>query len=115
MDVLTAKSIIRDAGLHGRTIAPKKKPKRKALVFGFLFEFATLICGKILLKFTLKIRRKLTMKRIPNAIGETISVTLVRDTLKIAVKMRPIRKREVITPRVTIQPSVEILISSSLD
>ena len=36
VDVLIANRIISDAGLHGRTIAPKKKPKINELKKGFL-------------------------------------------------------------------------------
>ena len=36
VEVLIANKIISDAGLHGRTIAPKKKPKTYELKKGFL-------------------------------------------------------------------------------
>ena len=33
VDVLSANNIINDAGLHGRTIAPKKNPNKKKILF----------------------------------------------------------------------------------
>ena len=45
VEELIANKITRDAGLQGRTIAPKKNPKRNADIKGF-FLIGALILGK---------------------------------------------------------------------
>ena len=57
VDVLSAKRTINEAGLHGSTIAPKKKPNIKELFKGFPCV-EVLTCGKNLEKSKLKINNK---------------------------------------------------------
>jgi len=104
VDVLIANKTIRDAGLQGKTIAPKKNPKIKELANGFLVTGAFICFGISLLKSKLNIRNKLTTARIPKAIGDTIPITLVNDVCKNFVNINPIRNIEDITPKVTNNP-----------
>jgi len=103
VDVLTANKTIRDAGLQGKTIAPKKNPKMKDVDNGFLV-IGALILGNNLLKSKLNIKNKLTTAKIPKAIGEIIPMALVREACKNFVNIKPKRNIEEITPRVTINP-----------
>lgn len=93
-----------NAGLHGITIAPKKKPKEKALAKGF-FRKGTFAFGITLLKSKLKIKKTLTTRRIANAIGETIRMTPVNDWRRNKVKMTPKRSMKRTTPAVTTTPT----------
>ena len=104
VEVLMANKTISDAGLHGRIIAPKKKPNPKELKKGFL-AFGVTILGKNLVKLKLKIKNKLTIARIPKAIGDTIPITFVNETCKNFVKINPNKNIETITPKATIKPN----------
>ena len=79
VDVLIANRTIRDAGLHGRTIAPKKKPKIKALNMG-LFLIGAFILGKNFPISKLNIIKILIIPRIANAIGLIIPIAFVKDS-----------------------------------
>ena len=103
VDVLIANNTIREAGLQGNTIAPKKKPKIKELKKGFL-SIGDFICGKSREKSKLNIKNKLMIAKIPNAIGETIPITFVKDACKNFVKINPNKNIEDITPNATIIP-----------
>jgi len=104
VDVLIANKTIRDAGLQGKIIAPKKKPNPKELIRGFLAIGALIFLGMSLLKSKLNIKNKLIIPKIMNAIGETIPITFVREVCKNFVNINPIRNIEDITPKVTIIP-----------
>ena len=104
VDVLTANKTAREAGLHGRTIAPKKVPKRNALKRGF-FRTGAWTLGMNLPMSTLKIRRILTRARIAKAIGDTIPITFVNEALRTKTKINPITNIEIITPKLTTTPN----------
>lgn len=103
VEVLIANRTIRDAGLHGRTMAPKKNPKTNEVKIGF-FVIGALTFGKNLEKSKLNIKKILTIAKIPNAMGEIIPITFVSETCRNWVKIKPIKNIEVITPRATIRP-----------
>jgi len=65
----------------------------------------TFTLGNILPKSTFRIRRTLTTRRIPNAIGEMIWMTDVRDVLSMRVKTMPTRSINSTTPAVTVKPT----------
>ena len=113
VDVLIANNIIREAGLQGNTIAPKKKPKTKELMKGFL-AVGDFICGKSREKSKLNIKNKLTIAKIPNAIGEIIPITFVSEAWRNFVKIKPIKNIDVITPVATITPRRIIVFFESL-
>lgn len=92
-----------NAGLHGTTIAPKKKPYKNAVNKG-LFVAGAAICGKYLPKSISNINNKLITANIPNAIGETMPITVVKDFCSIVVNISPSRNMNNITPAVTISP-----------
>jgi len=96
-----------NAGLHGTTIAPKKNPYTKALASGFFIKG---ICafGINLPMSMSKIRNKLIIAKILNAIGETIPITVVNDICKKVVNTRPSRSINKITPEATNNPNVKI-------
>ena len=77
-EVDTANRTAKDAGLHGRTIAPKNNPKINADKVG-LFKTGAVVFGKNLPKSKLKIKKTLTIARIPNAIGEMIPMAFVNE------------------------------------
>ena len=79
VDVLIANRTIRDAGLHGRTIAPKKKPKIKALNMG-LFLIGAFILGKNFPISKLNIIKILIIPSMANAIGLIIPIDFVKDS-----------------------------------
>ena len=103
VEVLIANKTIRDAGLHGKTMAPKKKPKRNEVRIGFL-AMGALTFGKNLEKSRLNIRNILTTAKIPNAMGEIIPMAFVREACKNLVKINPTKNMEDMTPRATIRP-----------
>ena len=78
VEVLRANHIIRDAGLHGRTIAPKNSPKISADKKGFLVK-GELIFGKNFPKSKSKIKNKLISPSIAKAIGEIIPIAFVKE------------------------------------
>jgi hypothetical protein len=84
-------------GLHGITIAPKKKPNTNALKIGF-FKTGDLNFGINLPMSILNINAILINPKIKKAIGETIPITFVRDTSRIVVKTRPNKNMKEITP-----------------
>ena len=95
------------AGLQGITIAPKKKPKRKAFNSG-LFEVGTFILGKNLLKSILKINNNPMMASIKNAIGDITPITLVNETCKMVVNIKPNKNINKITPEKISKPNPNI-------
>ena len=103
VEVLIANRTIRDAGLHGKTMAPKKKPKINEVKIGFLV-IGALTFGKNLEKSRLNIRKILTTAKIPNAMGEIIPIAFVREACKNLVKINPTKNMEDMTPRATIKP-----------
>ncbi len=113
VDVLIAKSITKEAGLQGSTIAPKKNPKINELKKGFLVTGAW-IFGKSFPKSTLNINKILINARIPNAIGEIIPIAFVKDSCKSFVKIKPNKNIEEIIPNVTISPNPIIVFLDSL-
>jgi len=115
VEVLIANKTTNEAGLHGRTMAPKKNPKPNELKKGFL-DVGDRICGKNLEKSKLNIKNKLTNAKIPKAMGEMIPITLVKETCKNFVKIKPTKNIELITPRETITPkSIIVLFDSFLE
>ena len=112
VDVLIANKTMSDAGLHGNTIAPKKKPKINELRKGFLV-IGAFIFGKNLPKSKSKIKNKLTIASIPKAIGETIPIALVNEAWRNFVKINPNKNIEDITPKATINPNKIIVFFDS--
>jgi len=103
--VTIANNKIREAGLHGRTIIPKKRPKANALRNGFL-KFGESYFGIIFEKSKSNIKNKLTRPKKANAIGEITLITFVRELLSKKEKMNPMRSMEDMIPRVTVHPSL---------
>ena len=103
VEVLIANKTIRDAGLHGRTMAPKKNPKTNDVKIGF-FVIGALTFGKNLEKSKLKIKNKLTIAKIVKAMGEMIPIALVREVCRSFVKINPNKNIEEMTPRATVKP-----------
>ncbi len=99
-----AKNAPMNAGLHGRTIAPKKNPYVRALIVGCLLV-GVLSLGINFPKSTLKINRRLKNPKIPNAIGEIIPTTFVKDFCRNVVKINPKRSMKIITPKVMSKPN----------
>jgi len=91
-------------GLHGITMAPKKKPNPNALFQGFLLVF-TLTFGKNLPKSKSNIKNILIIPNMAKAIGETIAITLVKDCCKRVVKISPKSNIKIMTPETTIAPN----------
>ena len=115
VEVLIANKTIKDAGLQGKTIAPKKNPKMNELSKGFFVTGARICLGNNLEKSKLKIKNKLTIAKIPKAIGEIIPIALVREACKNCVKINPTKNIEVITPKVTNKPrKIKVLFDSLL-
>ncbi len=77
-EVDTANRTANEAGLQGRTIAPKNNPKINADKVGF-FKTGAVVFGKNLPRSKLKIRKMLTTAKIPKAIGEMIPIAFVND------------------------------------
>lgn len=100
-----AKNAVIKAGLHGRTIAPKKKPKINALFRGFLFPVWIFVLGRNLEKSNSNIRAKLIKPKIAKAIGETIPITLVNDFCKSVVKINPNKIIKIIIPDKIVKPN----------
>lgn len=105
VDVETAKSTISGAGLQGKTIAPKNRPKMNALNRGLLFLVGVFGVGIIFEKSKLNIKKMLTIVNIPNAIGEIIPIALVKDSLSNPVKINPTINIEIMTPEAAIDPA----------
>ena len=99
VDVLIANNTIKDAGLQGRTIAPKNKPKINALNSGFFCNGAFTL-GKNFPISKLNIIKILIIPRMPNAIGLIISIDFVKDSWSRNVKINPKINIETITPEV---------------
>ena len=113
VEVLTANNITKEAGLHGRTITPKNIPKRSEDKYGFC-KTGAVFFGKNLPKSTLKISRTLTTANIEKAIGEAMLITLVNDSCRKKVKIKPTKNIDKTTPAVTISPNMIIVFFSSL-
>jgi hypothetical protein len=103
VEVEIAKRIASEAGLHGRTISPKNRPKMNASQSGFV-RIGELNFGKIFPISMFNIIRILITARIPNAIGLIIPIALVRDFWRKNVKISPKINIETITPNVTKNP-----------
>ena len=108
VDIVLVKRTAMNRGLQGITIAPKKKPNNNALSIGFLAA-GVWVLGINLPMSILNISNKLIIISMPNAIGEIISITLVRDTFKIVVKISPNNVMNRTTPKVTIDPNNAIV------
>jgi len=78
VDVLIANNTIKDDGLQGKTIAPKKKPKINEVKYAF-FVTGACILGNIFPTSILKTKSRLINANIPNAIGEIICIAFVND------------------------------------
>jgi hypothetical protein len=91
-------------GLHGITIAPKKKPFINPLARGFL-TIGTRILGRSFPTSIFTRSSKLITINIPKAIGDTTSITLVSDTCRTVVNKRPSSNINRITPEVIIRPN----------
>lgn len=113
VDVLIANNTISEAGLQGNTINPKKKPKLNELKKGFL-NVGDFILGKSREKSKSNIRNKLTIAKIPKAIGEIIPIAFVKEDCKNVVKINPNRNIEDITPNATTTPKRIIPLFDSL-
>jgi len=96
-----------NAGLHGTTIAPRKKPYTKALASGFLVS-GTFTFGANLPISISNIKIKLIIARTPNAIGDTTPITVVNDICKKVVNTRPRRSINKMTPEATNNPNVKM-------
>ena len=101
---LLAKNAAINAGLQGITMAPKKNPNKNAFVIGFLAP-GVFILGINLLKSKLKIKNMLMIPKIPNAMGEIIEITFVRDSWRIVVNIRPRAIIKARTPATTNRPN----------
>ena len=111
VDIVLAKRAAINKGLQGTTIAPKKKPYIKATSKGFLAA-GVWICGRNLPISILNISIKLMIISMPNAIGDTIPITLVKDTCRNVVNINPSSTMNKITPEVTINPKKAIVFLS---
>ena len=78
VEVLNANNITSEAGLHGRTIAPKNSPKSNADKKGF-FVIGEVILGNNFPRSKLKIINKLIKPRIAKAMGEIIPMAFVNE------------------------------------
>jgi hypothetical protein len=103
VDIVLEKRAAINKGLQGTTMAPKKKPKKKALNQGFLVMGACAL-GSSLPTSTLNTSSKLMTSRIPKAIGDTMLITLVNDTWSTVVKINPRMTINRMTPVVMIMP-----------
>ena len=108
VDTVLVKRTAMNRGLQGITIAPKKKPNNNALSIGFLAA-GVWVLGMNLPMSMLNISSKLIITSMPKAIGEIISITLVRETFKIVVKTSPNNVMNRTTPKVTINPNNAIV------
>jgi hypothetical protein len=86
------------AGLQGTTMAPKKKPKEKALIQGFFCPVDIFTFGMYLPKSTLNIIRRLIIRRMPKAIGDITPITFVKETCRTVVNIIPRKNMNKITP-----------------
>jgi hypothetical protein len=91
-------------GLHGTTIAPKKKPFMNPLPRGLL-TIGTRILGRSFPTSIFTRSSKLITINIPKATGDTTSITLVSDTCRTVVNKRPSSNINRITPEVIIRPN----------
>jgi len=87
-------------GLQGITINPKNNPKKKASKLGFL-NFGLLNFGKNLEKSISNINIKLIIANMLNAVGDTIPITFVSETLSMVVNINPMINIKLITPEAT--------------
>lgn len=102
--IVFVKSAAMNNGLHGMTIAPKKNPNRSALKKGFLTA-GVWNFGRNLPMSILKISSILIIASIVNAIGDTIPITLFRESCKNVVNINPSKNINKITPKVMIIPN----------
>lgn len=100
-----AKKAVINAGLHGITIAPKKKPNMNALFIGLLFSVLIFDLGINLEKSKSNIKAKLISPKIKKAIGEIIPITLVRDFCRSVVKINPNKIIKIIIPVKIVNPN----------
>ena len=113
-----AKRMAINPGLHGTTIAPKKKPYKKAVTQGFLamgarpFGRNLQMSASILEtsdRIPVMISIRLIISSMPKAIGETIWTTLVNDTCRTVVNTNPSKNMNKITPEVITTPNKKIV------
>lgn len=111
VDVLIANRITSEAGLHGRTIAPKNRPNTNDVVIGFFRNgnFVFGICTGILM---LKIRIKLIIPSIMKATGERIDIAFVSDDSSIFENISPTINIDKTIPKVIIHVSFGIIFVS---
>jgi hypothetical protein len=88
VDALIANSTISEAGLQGKTIAPKNNPKTKEVNKGFL-RIGACHFGINFPKSTSNISNTLTIASIPKAIGDMRPMALVNDSCNNKVKINP--------------------------
>ncbi len=81
VEVDTTNKTARDAGLQGRTIAPKNRPKIKDVRAG-LFPIFMLYLGRNFPKSNPKMRKMLMINRMVKAIGEIIPIALVKEAFR---------------------------------
>ncbi len=99
-----AKNAAIKAGLHGITIAPKKKPKTNALFNGFLLPVWMFALGINLEKLRSNIKARLIKPRMANATGEIMLMTLVRDFCRRVVNTNPSKTIKIIIPVKIVKP-----------
>lgn len=105
LDMVFVNSTAMNSGLHGTTMAPKKKPYMNARRRGFPAT-GTRALGRYLPTSTSNINSKLMTINIINATGETIPITLVSDASRKVVNTNPSRNMNNITPDAIIRPNL---------
>ena len=108
VDTVLVKRTAMNRGLQGITIAPKKKPNKNALNIGFLTTGARVFGMNLPISIS-NISNKLIITSMLKAIGEIISITLVREAFKIVVKTSPNNVMNRTTPKVTTNPNNAIV------
>jgi hypothetical protein len=116
VNVLVNRTAIK-AGLQGTTMAPKKKPKEKALIQGFFCPVDILAFGRYLPKSTLNIISRLIINSMPKAIGDITPITFVKETCRTVVNIIPSKNMNKITPAVMTTPksAIVLLLDSSAE
>lgn len=107
-DMALVKRAAINSGLQGTTMAPKKKPNKKALAQGFL-AIGVRALGRNLPTSTLKISKRLMTSNIPKAMGDTMPIILVNDTSRMVVKINPSSSINRMTPEVMTSPNKVIV------
>ncbi len=108
VDIVLVNSTAINGGLHGTTIAPKKNPKTKALSKGLVPRGASVL-GRYLPTSISTINSMLIIINIPKAMGDTISITLVKATCRMVVKINPSSSMKTTIPAVMISPNIAMV------